>query len=87
MATRKNQSRTKEKSLSGPKNTTKSSTTVNSKPKTVKLASKSVQKKSLESLEAQKELALKNHELALSMLGTEMNPMKRAFISQWLLNK
>lgn len=73
--------------MSTEKNTTKSSTTVNSKPKTVKLASKSVQKKSLESLEAQKELALKNHELALRMVGTEMNPMKRAFISQWLLNK
>lgn len=84
MATRKNQSRTKEKSLSEPKSTTKSSTTKNTK--TTKI-SKSVQNQCVKSLAEQKELALKNHELALRMVGTEMNPMKRAFISQWLLNK
>lgn len=61
----------------------KSSTTKSSKTK----ISKSVQKRCVKSLSEQKELALKNHELALKMVGTEMNPMKQAFISQWLLNK
>lgn len=50
-------------------------------------ASKMTQNKCIKSLAEQKELCIRNDLLAQKMVGTEMNPMKRAFISQWLLNK